>query len=467
MSAGLPAQEIDRFIAEQMELGRTPGLALAVLREGEVALQRGYGFADVTTRAPMTERSGVIIGSTTKALTCTALLQLVDRGLLDLDAPVRRYLPSFRVADEQASQRMTLRHAITHTAGLPPSAADNPSFLLSDDDADDALARYVAALATTQVHWQPGEGWLYANDGFVIAGRIVEVISGLSYEEYMRRNLFEPLGFLDTAFSPTERPGLDVATPHDYDRDGQPYPSFRARNRAAAAAGSQLSMSARDAGRWLGAMLDGGRVGETRLLSQQSYTELVRPYAAVPAAGGDLSAPETQYALGWNVARLDGALTLSHGGAAITMGSRFILAPDERLAVAVLANSVTEVTAIVAEGVLNLLRGRAPARSFPRFDPSFQPDRRLWPRLAGAYRALIPQNKVTGPWTIALDGERLRVRTYPGDSRRRPGDIFLLPLADLRFVLFGRGRTGGTASFEIEGETVRGAWEEVPIVKQA
>jgi hypothetical protein len=148
------------------------------------------------------------------------------------------------------------------------------------------------------------------------------------------------------------------------------------------------------------------------------------------------------------------------------MGSQFIFIPSERLAVAVVANSVSDVTAIVGEGVLALMHGRRPTRSFPRLDPAFQPDTTAWARLTGTYRALRPQNKVTGPWTIALDDGRLRVRTYPGDSRRRPGDIFLLPLSDTRFVLFGRGRTGGIAEFDVDGSDVRGAWEGVPIVKE-
>lgn len=461
------AGAVDRFVAEQMELGRTPGLGLSVVHDGAVVLQRGYGYADVSTRAPMTERSAVIIGSTTKALTCLALMQLVDRGAVELDAPIRRYLPAFRVADEHASAQMTLRQAITHTAGLPPSAADNPFFLFSDDDADDALERYVASLATTRLLQPPGGRWVYANDGFVIAGRIIEVVSGMAYEDYMRRYVFAPLGLVDSTFEPTEKTGLELAAPHDYDRDGQPYVSFRARNRASAAAGSQLAMSARDAARWLSAMLDGGRAGETRLVSEAGFAELVRPQAPIVDAGRGLNGADLSYALGWMVSRPDGVLTISHGGATITMGSQFMFAPEQRLAVAVVANSVTDVTSIVADGVMRLFLGRTPQRSFPRFDPSFQPDETSWPRLTGTYRALVAQNKVTGPWPIVLDEGRLRVRTYPGDSRRRPGDIFLLPLADTRFVLFGRGRTGGVASFELDGDAVRGTWEDVPIVKES
>jgi CubicO group peptidase (beta-lactamase class C family) len=368
------------------------------------------------------------------------------------------------VADPEASARMTVRQAVTHTAGLRPSAADNPSFLFNDDVADDALERQVASLAAMDLLWPPGAGWLYANDGYCIAGRIIEVLSGQGYEEYMRRNVLGPLGLEEAAFWPEERPDLHMATPHDYDRDGRPYPSFRARNRAAAAAGSQLILSARDAGLWLQAMVDRGRVGDNRLISEQSFAELIRPQAEIPP--GERGDGDVRYALGWMVKQANDKPVISHGGATITMGSQFIFVPGERLAVAVVANSVSEVTAIVGDGVLALLRGHRPTRSFPHVDSRFQPDTSLWPQLTGAYRALRPQNRVTGPWTIALDEGRLRVRTYPGDSRRRPGDIFLLPLSDLRFVLFGRGRTGGIAEVDMDGSEVHGTWEGVPIVKE-
>jgi len=466
MASGQPPfSAIDRFIADQMALGRTPGLAIAVLRDGEIVMQRGYGYADISSCAPMTERTSVVIGSTTKALTCAAVLQLVDQGMLTLDDPIQRHIPWFRVADEVASARMTVRHAITHTAGLPPSAADNTTFLFSDDDADDALERHIRSLAETLLLWQPGDGWLYANDGFVIAGLIIQTLSGLSYEEYMRRHVLSPLGLTDTAFGRDDKHSLHVATPYDYDADAQPYPSFFAHNRASAAAGSQLLMSARDAGSWLRAMIDGGRVERGHLLSSVSYDEMVRPQATITdrTRTQDLDASDAWYGLGWMIGWLHNTRTISHGGATITMGSQFILAPDERLGVAVVANSVTDVTAIVGEGVLSLLLGREPRRSFPRIDPTVRLDQDRLRRLVGTYRPLYPQNKVTGPWTITLTGERLRVRTYPGDSQRRPGDIFLLPSDETNYVLFGRGRTGGMARFEADGDTVRGTWEDVPI----
>jgi hypothetical protein len=162
---------------------------------------------------------------------------------------------------------------------------------------------------------------------------------------------------------------------------------------------------------------------------------------------------------------INGARAVSHGGSTITMGSQFILVPSERLAVAVLANSSSEATAIVGQGVMSLMLGREPAKRSPRVDRGYQPDRSLWPRLAGTYRAREPQNTVPGPLPIVYEDGRLHAATYPGDEHRRPGNIYLYPTGDLRFVLYGRGRTGARADFAIEGDTVRATWSRVPLVK--
>jgi hypothetical protein len=126
-------------------------------------------------------------------------------------------------------------------------------------------------------------------------------------------------------------------------------------------------------------------------------------------------------------------------------------------------NSHTEATGIIGEGVLSLLTGRTPVRRFPRVDRSYRPDRSLWPRLAGTYRATVPQSSMPGPLPIEFDGERLRAHTYPGDHTRRPGDIHLYPVGNTSFVLFGRGRTGARAGFEVDGDAVRATWMGVAL----
>jgi hypothetical protein len=98
-------------------------------------------------------------------------------------------------------------------------------------------------------------------------------------------------------------------------------------------------------------------------------------------------------------------------------------------------------------------------------DRSFVPDRSQWLAIAGTYQATLRQNTVMGPWPIRYEHEQLFTPTYPGDARRRPGIIWLCPVGDTSFVLFGRGRTGGRVSFTIERTNVAGVWQGVPIVK--
>ncbi|MGH2410815.1 MAG: serine hydrolase domain-containing protein, partial [Chloroflexota bacterium] len=277
-----------------MGLGQTPGLSVGILADGETVLSRGFGYADVVTRAPMTERSGVVIGSTTKALTCAAILQLVEGGKLDLDDPVIKYLPNLRLRNQAHAQAITIRQAITHTAGLPPTLSTQTEFLFSDDAADDALARYIETLAERLPIGPPGARWAYANDGFTLAGRIIEVVSGLSFEEYMRERVFAVLGFEDACFA-YQRRG-EVATAHDFGPDGAPYPSFFPHSRAASAAGSELILSARDALRWLGAVLDDGRAAGGSLVRPESFAETIRPHFRVQSEGRVAGGGESYYA---------------------------------------------------------------------------------------------------------------------------------------------------------------------------
>ena len=467
MVSDAPIRAVEAFIEAQMDLGQTPGLAISVWRDGQPLLQCGYGTADVDTGTPMTECTGVVIGSTTKALTCVALLQLVRGGLLDLDVPVQRYLPGFHLTDPDQAARITLRQAITHTAGLPATRSDRGEFLFNDDVAGNALARSVDALADRVPIGPPGFGWVYANDGYALAGRAIEVVTGVSYEAYMREHVFDPLGFNDTFFSHEAPAGAEIAVAHDFDASGAPFASFFPHNRAGAPAGSQLVMSARDAARWLGAVLHGGAGESGALLAPDGFAELLRPVASIPSGIRASDGESSRYALGWMVGPVHGIPAISHGGSAITMGSHFLLVPEQRLAIAVLANSSSEVNAIVAEGIASILLGRVPKRSFPAIDAAYIPDRSSWPQLAGIYTPQRAQNSVPAPLPIDLDEVGLRARTYPADGRRRAGDIFLRPTGDLSFVLSGRGRTGGTASFTIDAEAVEALWMDVPLRKMA
>ena len=178
---------IDTLVQARMNAGKLPGLSLVVVKDGEVRYTKGYGFANLEQQTAMTQHTRIAIGSTTKGMTALAVMQLVEQGKLKLDAPVVTYLPWFKV-DDSSSDRITLRHLLAHTSGLPTRT----NF---DGNRDpNALERHVRTLSSSKLHRAPGSGFEYANDGYAVAGLVVQVVSGMPYAEYMTKFVFTPLG---------------------------------------------------------------------------------------------------------------------------------------------------------------------------------------------------------------------------------------------------------------------------------
>src|SRR5919202_2819982 len=187
------ATRIDEYLRGRMPDLRTPGLSVVVVDGEQVLLSRGYGFADHEAGTPMTQDTLVQIASTNKGMIALAMMQLVERGLVDLDAPVTRYLPTFSMDDERAAE-ITVRQTLSHTAGIPAG-------IHTDGAQDDqALQRRVASLASVKLSRAPGTGYEYANDGYSVAGLVIQTVSGQPYEDYLAAHVFEPLGMARTTF---------------------------------------------------------------------------------------------------------------------------------------------------------------------------------------------------------------------------------------------------------------------------
>src|SRR5262249_22809816 len=173
-------RELDAKIEAGMAAYQIPGAALSVFYRGREYV-RGYGVTNVDQPQPVDGDTLFRIASNTKTFTGTAVMRLVEQGLLDLDAPVRRYIPDFRLADESAAARVTLRHCLNHSAGW-----------LGDDDedfgrGDDALANYVTDLSRLPQLTPPGTKFQYNNVAIDVAGRAIELVTGKTYEETVPR----------------------------------------------------------------------------------------------------------------------------------------------------------------------------------------------------------------------------------------------------------------------------------------
>src|SRR4051794_6401925 len=179
------AQQLPELIAKH----DVPGAAVAVLAGGEV-IDSAAGVLSRATGVEATTDTVFQIGSITKVWTTTLVMQLVDEGKLDLDRPIRSYLPEFVIADEAAAAVITTRQLLSHTAGFEGDIFNETG------KGDDAVEKFVATLATTTQLFPPGEMFSYNNAGFAVLGRLVEVLRGTPYDAALREHLFTPLGLV-------------------------------------------------------------------------------------------------------------------------------------------------------------------------------------------------------------------------------------------------------------------------------
>jgi len=316
---------IDAYIRARMHAANIPGLALAVVQGDHVAYLKGYGIAGPDGR-PVTSQTPFILGSTSKSFTALAVMQLVEAGTIDLDAPVTRYLPWFRTADAAASARITVRNLLHHNSGLPTYAGRQG---LSDNDQSDmALEKGVRDLSSVRLSHPAGERYEYANENYNVLGLIVQTVSGASYEDYIRSAIFAPLQMRHSAAALSDPAVTAIATGY---RSRLLWPvAFKAPfPRRATPAGSLIS-SAEDMAHYLTAHLNSGAYLHNRLLSPQGIVTLHTP--------GSTMGPSSAYGMGWVIQGAPGSTRVWHNGDESNFHSNLLLLPDQQFGIAVLMN---------------------------------------------------------------------------------------------------------------------------------
>lgn len=193
-------QEIDSYVLGRMKDLGIPGVAIGIVRGDQIVYTQGYGVADDTGRA-MTSDTPFLIASLSKPITALGIMQLVEEGKITLDAPVQVYLPWFRVADEEVSSKITVRHLLHQTSGFD----ERESYVrnLSTDSSDGALEMSIRALNTADLNFTPGEAFEYTNTNYDILGLLIQTVSGQSYEQYIEEKIFTPLD-MDQSYTSLE-----------------------------------------------------------------------------------------------------------------------------------------------------------------------------------------------------------------------------------------------------------------------
>ena len=316
---GRAAAEFDRIISSEFKAEEPGGVAL-VTRKGEVVYRKAFGMANVELGVPMGEEMVFNIGSITKQFTAVAVLQLMEQGKLSLQDEVTKYLPDYPVG----GQKITVENLLTHTAGIPASAPEAMTSLQGRKDLV-SLREVIATFKSRPLDFTPGTRWGYSNNGYMLLGAIVEKVSGVSYPEYLEKNIFKPAGMTQTLFGDDQIIIKNRAASYVYSRaESRFLNAINDKVETAYSAGA-IQSTAGDLFRWNRAL------HSHRLIKKESLEKAQTEYKL---PGGK----RTHYGYGWFIGNIQGSPLVEHGGNMGGFMSHAIYLPREDVFVAVLYN---------------------------------------------------------------------------------------------------------------------------------
>jgi CubicO group peptidase (beta-lactamase class C family)/D-alanyl-D-alanine dipeptidase len=369
------AAALERWIAHEVEAQRLPGLSLALVDDQEVVWARGFGYADPKSKTPATADTVYRVGSVSKPFTALLIMILVQMGLIDLDAPVSRYLPDFRPKNP-SGKAITLRQILCHRSGLVRESPVGNYF----DDSGPGLAKTVESLNRTKLLHAPGTKTSYSNAAVSVAGLVAERVAKEPFARLMQEKVLGPLGMKHSSFDPP--PGLrkELASAVMWTWHGRefPAPTF---DLGTAPAGNLYS-TANDMARFLRFLFNPGPGGRGQVLTRAQLETMWVP---------QLVKAETKagFGIGFLVSRFEGRRRVGHGGAVYGFATELAALPDDKLGVIVLAsrdvvNAQTRRIADVALRHMLAVRAGKPLPAIKETTPVGQEAAR---KLAGRYQA--------------------------------------------------------------------------------
>jgi CubicO group peptidase (beta-lactamase class C family) len=315
--------ELEKKLSELIDVHGVPGAQLSVL-DGDQLTEVAAGVLSQRTGCPSRPDALFLPGSIGKLYTATLVMMLVEEGRLDLDVPIRQYLPDFEVRDAHARDTVTARQLLSHTSGF-----DGDHFT-DTGRGDDALARYVAGCSDLPQIVAPGKIWSYSNSGYAILGRVVEVLSGLTFEEALRERLFVPLALASTVSFADEAIVHPVAVGHVPDPEDPSQlvvtPAWGL-HRAFAAMGSAVVASAGDVMRFVGLHLSGGLAPDGSRLLDAALVDAMRVRQIELV---DDTIIGEAWGLGWILDHWGDVAVIGHDGNSLGQNAFMRVAPAEQ-----------------------------------------------------------------------------------------------------------------------------------------
>ncbi len=329
-------KDFEQFAEQVRQDWNVPGFAVAVVKKDSLLYAKGFGWRDRKNELPVTPQTLFAIGSSSKAFTAMSVLQQAEEGRLELDAPVIRYLPDFRMQDEYVTMHLTVRDLLCHRSGLPRHDAAWYGSKASRKELLERL-RYLEPSAGFR------ESFQYQNLMFMTAGYLVGQVTDSDWETQVRQRIFEPLGMKRSNFQVEQMAAdEDSALPyHEPEEDKVERMDFR--NITAVGPAGSINSSAEEMSRWLMALLNGGAYKDDIIADAGSVQQALSSNMVVPAAWRQAlmldneGAPLT-YGLGWFLSHHKGHSIAAHGGNIDGFSAEVAMLPDDSLGVVILSN---------------------------------------------------------------------------------------------------------------------------------
>src|SRR6516225_3976660 len=325
----MPDMTLAAFVKAAAEKFAIPGVAVAVWADG-AETYACHGVTSLEDPRPADENTLYSLGSISKTFTATAMMRLVAQGKADLDAPVRRYIPELVLPNEQWTSEMTVLNLLNHTAGL------DWRLIVEVGDADDVLAQFVARLADFEQLAAPGTRTSYSQVGYNLAGRIIEKVTGLTFERAVASLILEPLGLSDTLYAMDDimaRPA--VAMGHNADENGQYAIARQWKDNRANNPGGGVASSVADQLRWARFHLGDGRAPDgTQVLPPETLHQM-----RVPTAELQSSTLGDAIGIGWFLRDVGGVRTVGHGGSGNGQFAELLMVPERDFAIVAASNA--------------------------------------------------------------------------------------------------------------------------------
>jgi len=321
---------MDQVVKSYADEAKTFMGSVLVARDGQVLVSRGYGYANLEWNIPNTPATRFRLGSITKQFTSAAILLLEERGKLRIDDPVKKHLPDAPAAWDQ----VTIFHLLTHTSGIPSFTgfSDYQSSKMVSSPVEKTVTRF----SDKPLEFQPGEKWNYSNSGYVLLGRLIEKISGQTYEDFIQESIFTPLGMKESGYDSNMQLIPQRASGYSPSPKGPVNAEFI--HMSIPHAAGALYSTTEDLLRWTQALFGG------KLLSPASLEKMTTPF-------------KNDYAFGLEVRTSNGRRVINHGGGIEGFNTMLAYHPDTKLTIAVLANlngpgvgEIANKLAVVAHG---------------------------------------------------------------------------------------------------------------------